>query len=64
MKALMKLKDAAAETPYDEKTLRKAIRATDPTVFPPPLRAKTGSRGEYLITDTALREWIDSLADA
>lgn len=64
MKALMNLKEAAAETPFEEKTLRKAVRATDPTVFPPPLRAKAGPRGQYLITDRALREWIDSLGDA
>ena len=64
MKALMTLKEAATETPYTEKLLRKAIHATDPGAFPPPLRAKAGSRGAYLITDRALREWIESLADA
>ena len=60
----MTLKEAAAETPYGEKTLRKAVHATDPAAFPPPLRAKAGPRGAFLITDRALREWIDSLADA
>ena len=64
MKSLMSLEEAAAETPYTAKTLRRAIQTTDPKSFPPPLKAKRGARGAYAITDTALREWINSLKDA
>lgn len=66
MKALMSLEEAAAETPYSVKTLRRAIHTTDPDpdAFPPPLRAKRGSRGQYAVTEDALREWIESLKDA
>lgn len=60
----MSLAEAAAETPFSVKTLRKAIQTTDPASFPPPLRAKRGARGSYVITDDALREWIDDLPDA
>lgn len=60
----MSLDEAASETPYSVKTLRRAIHATDPATFPPPLRAKAGARGSYAIRDVDLREWIDSLPDA
>lgn len=69
MKALMSLEEAAAQTPYSAKTLRRAIQTTGvdkdgkPT-FPPPLSAKRGPRGAYAITADALRQWIDSLGDA
>lgn len=64
MKALMSLEEAASETPFSVKTLRRAVRATQPDEFPPPLRAKAASRGAYVIRDVDLREWIDSLPDA
>lgn len=64
MKALMKLHEAAKETPYGVDTLRKAIRATDPRKFPPPLKAKRGARGQYDIREADLLAWIDSLEDA
>lgn len=60
----MSLEEAAKETPYSVKTLRRAIQTTDPRAFPPPLRAKRGARGSYAITDEALREWIASLPNA
>ena len=34
------IKEAAAAVGMSEATLRKAINTTDPTAFPPPLRAK------------------------
>lgn len=64
MKALMTLAEAAGETPYGVGVLRKAIHTTDPHSWPPPLRAKRGSRGQYTVTEPALRAWIDSLEDA
>ena len=59
----MDLKEAAEEASVSEKTLRRAIAATDPNAWPPPLPAKRMGRG-YRITDTALREWIASWPDA
>lgn len=59
------LAEAADAVGYGERTLRRAIqkREYDET-FPPPLAAKTGSKGEYRISPTALQEWFDSLPDA
>lgn len=45
-------------------TLRRATKATDPKRFPPPLRAKRGTRGALLITADELVRWIDSLPEA
>lgn len=64
MKAALSLDEAAAETPFSSKTIRRAIHATDPKVFPPPLRAKRGSRGSYVVLRDDLLEWLRSLPDA
>lgn len=64
MKLLMTLAEAASETPYGPKVLRQAVHATDPESFPPPLKAKKGSRGEFLVTSRDLVAWVDSLKDA
>lgn len=64
MRPLMTLAEAAAQTPFNPATLRRAIKTTDPSVFPPPLKAKQDGRGRYLITAKALTEWIESLEDA
>lgn len=58
------VKEAASLTPFSEDTLDKAIKATDPTVFPPPLRAKRDSRGRRIILSRDLDAWLDSLQDA
>jgi predicted DNA-binding transcriptional regulator AlpA len=58
-----KLKDAAEAVGQSQATLRRAIHATDPTAFPPPLRAKSTSRG-FLILATELDRWLGSLPDA
>jgi len=64
MKALMTLKEAAAQTPWkDPKVLRAAIVQAPDTKYPP-LRAKRGTRGEYLVPARALEEWINALPDA
>lgn len=60
--------DTAAEmVSQSVKTLRRAIQATDPAAFPPPLKAKRQGKAKnaaYGITHTALMEWADSLPDA
>lgn len=61
MKALMTLAEAAAETPYSVDHLRRCTKASDPTIALP---AKRGARGRILVTDKALREWIDRHPDA
>lgn len=63
-KRLMTVAEAAALTPYGPRVLKQAIHATDPNAFPPPLKAKRGSKGQYLVTDKALDDWVESLPDA
>ncbi|MGW8565705.1 hypothetical protein [Isoptericola sp. NPDC055881] len=60
----MTLAEAAALTPFSVDTLRRAIRETDPTAFPPPLRAKKDSRGRQIVLTRELERWLDSLPDA
>jgi len=57
------LPEAAQAVRRSEATLRRAIHATDPNAYPPPLRAKKDARG-YLIPATELQAWLDSLEDA
>ena len=66
MKILLDLQDAADRLPdgYGVDTLRAAIRQTDAAAFPPPLRAKRGKRGQYLILPAALDEWAEKFPDA
>ena len=62
-KLLMSLAEAASQTPYSTTVLRAAI--TQPKDCPwPPLKAKRGSRGEYLVPARSLEEWVDTLPDA
>ncbi|GGL27443.1 hypothetical protein H9L10_03705 [Phycicoccus endophyticus] len=63
-KAVMSLQDVAAQTPWSVDTIRRAVRATDPDSFPPPLKAKRGPKGSYVIREQDFREWIDGLPDA
>lgn len=60
--------DTAAEmVSQSVKTLRRAIQATDPASFPPPLKAKRQGKAKnaaYGITHAALTEWAESLPDA
>ena len=64
MKAAMSLDEAAAETPFSSQTIRRAIQATNPVAFPPPLPAKRGSRGAYVVLRDDLLAWLRSLPDA
>src|SRR5690606_1383311 len=58
-----KLHEAAEAARQSVATMRRAIHATDPNSFPPPLKAKKAGKG-YLITADDLRDWLDSLPDA
>lgn len=62
-----RLKEAAEATGVSEDVLRRAIKATDPRAYPPPLRAKragTDKKVTYLIPAAELTRWVDSLKDA
>ena len=63
-KLLLSLAEAAALTPYSETTLRRAVRATDPAAFPPPLKGKRDSKGKVTVLPRDLQAWVDSLPDA
>lgn len=59
--------DAAAECSVSEAVVRRALKATDPQGFPPPLRAKrvgNGKSAKHLIGDVELRRWFSSFPDA
>lgn len=57
------LKAAAEQVEQSEDTLRKAIKTTDPTSFPPPLKAKRDGK-KYLVLHSELVRWAESLPDA
>ena len=55
--------DAAAEqVSVSPDTLRRCIKNNHPTL--PPLPAKRGQRGQYLIRHTDLETWLDHLEAA
>ena len=64
--------EAAEAVSVSVSTIRRAIKATDPRAFPPPLSAKRlgakstdkEPRGDYRITRSALTAWVESLQDA
>ena len=55
---------AAAAVGVSERTIRRALRNTDPTVYPPPLTpdGRHGERGPFAFLDSTLREWVVALA--
>ena len=59
---LLTLAEAGERVGYSEKTMRRAIKATDPDKFPHPLRAKLAG-GSYRIKATDLDAWVDALPD-
>lgn len=67
-KILYSIEDAAEKVSQSPKTLRRAIAATDPRAFPPPLvgakRQGTAPNAAYLIPHDALIAWAKSLPDA
>lgn len=59
--------EAAEITHMSQETIRKAIRATNPRSFPPPLRAKRvglGPRAKHIVLATDLLAWLQILPDA
>ena len=59
--------EAAEAVSVSVATIRRAIAATDPRAFPPPLQAKRlgkEARAPYRITRSALTAWVESLQDA
>lgn len=67
MKLAHSLAEAADLTPFSVSTLRRAIAATDPESFPPPLKAKRGGtekKPTFVILAADLAAWLDSLPDA
>lgn len=59
------LSEAAGLASVSEKTLRRAIHATDPRAFPPPLKAKRmGVSGAQRILHTELMAWLERFPDA
>lgn len=63
----MSLQEAADETPFHPRTLERAIRATDPYSFPPPLRAKKAGyarNSKIVILRPDLQAWLESFPDA
>jgi hypothetical protein len=60
MKLAYSLVEAAEVASVSEKTLRRAINATDPKAFPPPLRAKRmGTAGPQRILHADLEAWLE-----
>lgn len=63
-KILLTVTEAAELVPWSVDVIRRAIRATDPAAFPPPLKAKRGPRGQHVIRPADLESWAESLPDA
>lgn len=70
MKAALTVHEAAELTPWGADVIRRAVRATAThdkdgnPIFPPPLKAKRGPRGQFVILRDSLDAWLDSLPDA
>lgn len=66
-KLLYTLAEAAEVAGVSVTTLRRAINATDPRSFPPPLVAKRvglGEKAHRRILATELERWVKALPDA
>lgn len=68
-----KLKDAAAACGQSVDTIKRAIAATDPKSFPPPLKAKRAgspirdgqrTNAHIVILRSELLRWLESFPDA
>lgn len=62
-----KLADAAKVAGQSVDTLKRAINATDPTAFPPPLRAKrqgNAKNAAVLVLAADLEAWLRAFPDA
>lgn len=57
------VKDLADATPYSQDTIRRALRATDPTVFPPPLMGEQDQSGRWLILRAQAEDWLRAIQE-
>lgn len=67
VKLAYNLNEAAEAASVSVETLRRAIKATDPRSFPPPLEAKrigSEKKASYRILAADLQAWLDSLPAA
>lgn len=53
------LREAAAATPFSEATIKRAIHATDPDVWPPRLPARQAGR-KFVVLREDLIAWLRS----
>lgn len=66
----LSLTDCAALSPFSEKQIRQAVKATDEASWPPPLKAKVTSRNadgsprQYVVLRKEFERWLDNLPDA
>lgn len=66
-KIAYKIDEAAEQVGVSSDTIRRAIRATKPGTFPPPLRAKnfgTEKKPSFRILHDVLIAWANSMKDA
>ena len=62
MKSWMTLREAAAETPYGEQTLRKCVNMVRPLPGAlPPLDAGRDKNGRIIISDKQLTDWMQRI---
>lgn len=65
--AVLGIRDAAAYTDTSVATIRRALAATDPAAFPPPLRGKrkgVAVNSPIVIPVAELDRWISEWPDA
>jgi hypothetical protein len=65
--AVLTMADAVAYTRQSESTIKRALKATDPASFPPPLRAKkkgTHPKAPLQFFRTELDAWLQKFPDA
>jgi transposase len=63
VKLAYSVRSAAEAIEVSEDTIRRAIKATDPNAWPPPLAAKTDGR-RIRIEAAELQRWFHSWKDA
>jgi predicted DNA-binding transcriptional regulator AlpA len=65
--ALFRIAGAVEYTGQSESTIRRAVHATDPTAFPPPLKAKkqgTHPKAPLQFLRRELDAWLEQFPDA
>lgn len=57
------VRDLADATPYSQDTIRRALRATDPHTFPPPLTGEQDMSGKWLILREHAEQWLRAIQE-